>query len=236
LQLYLPFSPHGKPPPPPPVRKTPLFEPFIYKCDNFTKTGSGQTYGNLKKEWRFSQVPAGAAASCADLSGEWAMSVFNQNYQPLRAGLSVKRIQPPPPGPPPPPGAEIETCSAARANVQTWAVAGASSVEEEDEGSAAAGAFRSLNAIGLAPAGADAAVRGKGVAAGGRLSTISSGSGANRVCLAEASNAAAAPVSGELLLHDAREEGNDLAKLVPCVASAADKQLLVLLAWPCNFS
>jgi len=163
------------------------------------------------------------------------MSVFNQNYQPLRAGLSVKRIQPPPPGPPPPPGAEIETCSAARANVQTWAVAGAS--EEEDEGSAAAGAFRSLNAIGLAPAGADAAVRGKGVAAGGRLSTISSGSGANRVCLAEASNAAAAPVSGELLLHDAREEGNDLAKLVPCVAgAAADKQLLVLLAWPCNFS
>jgi hypothetical protein len=26
-----------------PVRKTPLFEPFIYKNDHFTKTGSGQT-------------------------------------------------------------------------------------------------------------------------------------------------------------------------------------------------
>eukprot|EP01046_Picozoa_sp_COSAG06_P049710 COSAG06_NODE_7710_length_2403_cov_93.648003_3_plen_69_part_00 len=26
------------------VRKTPLFEPFIYKNDHFTKTGSGQTW------------------------------------------------------------------------------------------------------------------------------------------------------------------------------------------------
>eukprot|EP01046_Picozoa_sp_COSAG06_P039338 COSAG06_NODE_4634_length_4082_cov_3.759729_5_plen_94_part_00 len=26
-----------------PVRKTPLFAPFIYKNDHFTKTGSGQT-------------------------------------------------------------------------------------------------------------------------------------------------------------------------------------------------
>ena len=26
-----------------PVQKTPLFEPFIYKNDHFTKTGSGQT-------------------------------------------------------------------------------------------------------------------------------------------------------------------------------------------------
>jgi hypothetical protein len=25
------------------VRKTPLFAPFIYKNDDFTKTGSGQT-------------------------------------------------------------------------------------------------------------------------------------------------------------------------------------------------
>jgi hypothetical protein len=37
------------------VRKTPLFAPFIYKSHLFTKTGSGQTLGKLKKEWRFSQ-------------------------------------------------------------------------------------------------------------------------------------------------------------------------------------
>jgi hypothetical protein len=30
------------------VRKTPLFEPFIYKNDLFTKTGSGQTWGKLQ--------------------------------------------------------------------------------------------------------------------------------------------------------------------------------------------
>jgi hypothetical protein len=36
------------------VRKTPLFAPFMYKNDHFTKTGSGQTKGELKKEWRFS--------------------------------------------------------------------------------------------------------------------------------------------------------------------------------------
>jgi hypothetical protein len=28
----------------------PLFEPFVYKNDHFTKTGSGQTQGKLKKE------------------------------------------------------------------------------------------------------------------------------------------------------------------------------------------
>jgi hypothetical protein len=33
----------GGSPPPPVVRKTPLFAPFIYKNDHFTKTGSGQT-------------------------------------------------------------------------------------------------------------------------------------------------------------------------------------------------
>jgi hypothetical protein len=37
------------------VRKTPLFAPFVYKNDRFTKTGSGQTLEKLRKEWRFSQ-------------------------------------------------------------------------------------------------------------------------------------------------------------------------------------
>jgi hypothetical protein len=41
-------------------------------------------------------VPSGAAASCADLSGEWAASVLVPNYQPLRAGLMVARTPPPP--------------------------------------------------------------------------------------------------------------------------------------------
>jgi hypothetical protein len=39
------------------VRKTPLFEPYMYKMHHFTKTGSGQTFKqreNSKKEWRFS--------------------------------------------------------------------------------------------------------------------------------------------------------------------------------------
>jgi hypothetical protein len=35
------------------VSKNGLFEPFIYKNEHFTKTGSGQTWGKLKKEWRF---------------------------------------------------------------------------------------------------------------------------------------------------------------------------------------
>jgi hypothetical protein len=56
------------------VRKTVLFEPFIYKNDLFTKTGSGQNIGKaLKKEWpRFLQVsqwrapkPAAAAVAAA---------------------------------------------------------------------------------------------------------------------------------------------------------------------------
>ena len=32
------------------VREMPLFEPFVYKNDHFTKTGSGQTQGKLKQE------------------------------------------------------------------------------------------------------------------------------------------------------------------------------------------
>jgi hypothetical protein len=36
------------------VRKTPLVAPFlIYKMYQFTKTGSGQTYGKLKKRVAF---------------------------------------------------------------------------------------------------------------------------------------------------------------------------------------
>jgi hypothetical protein len=38
------------------VRQTPLFAPFVSKMHDFTRTGSGQTWGKLKKEWRFSQV------------------------------------------------------------------------------------------------------------------------------------------------------------------------------------
>jgi hypothetical protein len=33
-----------------------LFEPFVYKSDLFTKTGLGQTWGELKKRLSFSQV------------------------------------------------------------------------------------------------------------------------------------------------------------------------------------
>jgi hypothetical protein len=35
------------------VRKNAIFAPFLYKSHLFTKTGSGQTEGKLKKEWRF---------------------------------------------------------------------------------------------------------------------------------------------------------------------------------------
>jgi hypothetical protein len=44
-----------------PVRNTPLFAmPLIYKMDHFTKTGSGQTWEKLRKEWlRFSQKTPG---------------------------------------------------------------------------------------------------------------------------------------------------------------------------------
>ena len=51
-------------------------------------------------------VPAGATASCSDLSGEWASSVLTPNYQPLRAGLIVTKLDGRPhflPPPPPPP-------------------------------------------------------------------------------------------------------------------------------------
>lgn len=41
-------------------------------------------------------VPAPAPSTlCDDLSGEWASSVLVPNYQPLRAGLMVKKIPPP---------------------------------------------------------------------------------------------------------------------------------------------
>jgi hypothetical protein len=36
------------------VRKTPLFAPFIYKNDHFTKTGSGQNIGKVEKRVAFS--------------------------------------------------------------------------------------------------------------------------------------------------------------------------------------
>jgi hypothetical protein len=38
--------------------KNGIFEPFMYKSDHFTKTGSGQTCGNPKQECRFSHPGA----------------------------------------------------------------------------------------------------------------------------------------------------------------------------------
>ena len=37
------------------VRKTALFEAFMYKNEHFTKTGSGQACRELRKEWRLPQ-------------------------------------------------------------------------------------------------------------------------------------------------------------------------------------
>ena len=36
------------------VRENGIFEPFIYINEHFAKTGSGQTYGKLKKDAVFS--------------------------------------------------------------------------------------------------------------------------------------------------------------------------------------
>jgi len=66
--LYLPFSPTGAPPLP--VRSQ--LKPPVAIDDLGSPT-----------------------ASCDDLSGEWASSVFVPNYQPLRAGLVLKKISPP---------------------------------------------------------------------------------------------------------------------------------------------
>ena len=35
------------------VSKNGLFEPFLYKNEHFAKTGSGQTQGKLKNDYRF---------------------------------------------------------------------------------------------------------------------------------------------------------------------------------------
>ena len=52
------------------VRKTPLFlRTFLYKNDHFAKTGSGQTWGKLRKEMRF-LLQGYAAPPCAALA--WA--------------------------------------------------------------------------------------------------------------------------------------------------------------------
>jgi hypothetical protein len=37
------------------LKKDAVFEPFVYKCDLFTETGSGQTWGNLTNTLPFSQ-------------------------------------------------------------------------------------------------------------------------------------------------------------------------------------
>ena len=97
-------------------------------------------------------VPAGATASCADLSGEWALSVITQNYQPLRAGLTVTKIPPPPPGPPPGLRVEMENCGAP-GPAQTWAVtsvgAGLSTISS---GSGAKYCLADASAMTVAPA------------------------------------------------------------------------------------
>jgi hypothetical protein len=38
------------------LRKTAFFEPFIYKNDHFAETGSGQTWGNSKKDGVFRTI------------------------------------------------------------------------------------------------------------------------------------------------------------------------------------
>jgi hypothetical protein len=43
-------------------KETPLCAPFTFKNHRFTKTGSGQTKGKLKTEWRFLRIDAAASA------------------------------------------------------------------------------------------------------------------------------------------------------------------------------
>jgi hypothetical protein len=45
------------------VRKTPLFAPFVYKNDHFTKTGSGQTWGKHSKKVSGVFLRCGSAGS-----------------------------------------------------------------------------------------------------------------------------------------------------------------------------
>jgi hypothetical protein len=53
------FQEAGERMPNPNGKKTALFAPFIYKMHYFTKTGSGQTQGKLKKKCRFPSDPLG---------------------------------------------------------------------------------------------------------------------------------------------------------------------------------
>jgi len=55
------------------VRKTPHFAPFIHKNYHFTKTGSGQTYGKLKKEsadggQSYTQQPVCVGGVCVSIA------------------------------------------------------------------------------------------------------------------------------------------------------------------------
>jgi hypothetical protein len=49
--------------------KTALFAPFMYKMHYFTKTGSGQTWGKLKKSAVFSQAMLRAARCGENVNG-----------------------------------------------------------------------------------------------------------------------------------------------------------------------
>jgi hypothetical protein len=51
--------------------KTALFEPFIYKMHDFTKTGSGQTLGKLKKSAGFPQAASTGRTTPAQARQLW---------------------------------------------------------------------------------------------------------------------------------------------------------------------
>jgi hypothetical protein len=49
------------------VSKSGLFEPFIYKNEHFTKTGSGQTWGKLHKKTVFPQGVTQSMGACENV-------------------------------------------------------------------------------------------------------------------------------------------------------------------------
>ena len=61
------------------VRKTPLFEPFIYRNAHFTKTGSGQTSNtNIKTVFLFSSSPRNVLSIV--LSAAFSLSASSRAY------------------------------------------------------------------------------------------------------------------------------------------------------------
>jgi hypothetical protein len=66
-----------------------IFEPFIYKYDLFTKTGSGQTQGKLRNDYRFLRCDAQGLEAPADLGATRARAVQDSPcaWGGLRAGV-----------------------------------------------------------------------------------------------------------------------------------------------------